>query len=90
MRVGWRGSLTDTSLDVGVVAPSSVPLTGDGGLVVARAGVPPALPPAVVLDGRGVGPRVHSVSPRPVGHAEVVLVDREGSLSTVYGCKQSL
>ena len=58
--------LTDAALDVGVIAPGPVPPTVDGGLVVPGGGVAPALPPAEILDGRGVGAGVHTVHPGPV------------------------
>ena len=82
--------VTDASLDVDIVAPLPVPQTADEGLVEPRAGEAPPLSSAVILDGRGVGPGMDTVNTSPVGHPQVVLVDGEGSLSAVDGCKQNV
>ena len=75
---------TYTGLYVGVVAPCSVLLAVDRGLVLPVAGVSPPGPGAVVLDGSGIRPGVHPGYTRPVKHAHVVIPDYEGLGCAVY------
>ena len=58
--------LTDTRLNVGIIAPLSIPLTVDPLFIFPGAGVAPALPPAEIFDLSGEGPGVLAIHPRPV------------------------
>lgn len=58
--------LTDTLFNVDIIAPLTIPLTVDPGLICPRAGVAPALPPAEIDDLCCKGPGVLPIHSRPV------------------------
>ena len=76
--------LTDTALNVLIIAPLTIPVTLYCGLIVPIAGISPALSSAVVDYFCGIGSRINTIHACPVGHSKIILVDRERRFSAVY------
>ena len=79
---------TCACLNVESIAPGAVISAVDGDLTLAGAWVTPAFPGAEILDGGGIGTRIHSIRPSPVVSAEIVILHRERRHSTVDSCRE--
>jgi hypothetical protein len=77
--------LTLAGLYVELVAPSPILQAVDHLLAESVARIGPVVARAVVLDGGGVGPRIHPLLRRPVVHSQVVIFDRKGWYGAVDG-----